>query len=644
MYNGDPNDDDYNPLGWYSFKVVVKQQEQEYYNVYTAGAIKGLPFGGSSVDFNTSFVTLINDNINKVPRDLEAVGPQDKTFRSSVRLFGRVMNTEAAFSNTGNEQYPTDPTTAGSILAFRSSFTTNAIEDLFDLFDVSDYSGTPGNVPITNPQNPYYSFFKSDSNPFIGEIITSQIASEQFGVENVAGGGPGTYPKVENLAIFETAPVVSRLELFYETSTSGLISDLNVAINNSEGVFTAFIDRFLDASFQEDLKENESMLAGNFEIVDALGIEYDLANFTVDVTMPLVVNGNGLKVVDPLDVSVNPYFELFEDLPTNPGEYNIRVKLPFTDNVYVGSNFNEYNFTFTFEVTVTEISTGNSTTSTINKQSTLVNLAPTLFNSLIVPEPPTRTLSTQRAFIPNLLLDTLYAKNGAYTTGTYTGPNTEEDLFWQIISATGAIGGSALTKFTLNNITTDPSTGTSSCTLETNNAYSSSGVSQIVPPDTYTIAVQVADGGSATDLITYTVQFGTVPVSVVEAEMIDSSGSVIFGITYPLIEINDQTDTSKNGLYFYFDQTGVGWGNGTSGLSGTSFGPTNTISIDFTNSSNNVGGPVTCGPLPVTSRFWYKAGTLSALANLLSTCGGLSVASISTGSTISTTSYTFNIV
>ena len=32
-----------NPLGWYSYKIVVKQQEQEYYNVYLPGFINGLP-------------------------------------------------------------------------------------------------------------------------------------------------------------------------------------------------------------------------------------------------------------------------------------------------------------------------------------------------------------------------------------------------------------------------------------------------------------------------------------------------------------------------------------------------------------------------------------------------------------------------
>ena len=51
------------------------------------------------------------------------------------------------------------------------------------------------------------------------------------------------YLKIENLAVLETAPTVSRLDIFWETSTSGLLSDLNTAI--SEGTTGAVaIDDF----------------------------------------------------------------------------------------------------------------------------------------------------------------------------------------------------------------------------------------------------------------------------------------------------------------------------------------------------------------------------------------------------------------
>ncbi len=132
LYNGNVADVDYNPLGWYSYKIVVKQVEQDYYNVYSAGAMKDLPFNYitsspptsvSPVEENTSFITLLNDNINKIPRDLSEVGPQDKTFRSSVKLYGRVMNTANEFVVDGNEQF----SQANDGSPGRSEFTTNNI-------------------------------------------------------------------------------------------------------------------------------------------------------------------------------------------------------------------------------------------------------------------------------------------------------------------------------------------------------------------------------------------------------------------------------------------------------------------------------------------------------------------------------------
>jgi hypothetical protein len=179
LYNGDTTSEDYNPLGWYSFKIVVKQQEQEYYNVYTAGAMKGLPYNYDNeastptLNINTSFLSLINDNINKVPRDLSEVGPQDKTFRSSVRLFGRVENNTNGFSNVGNDQY----------FPNEFNFTTNVIEDLFDIFDVANYVNQVNtSISITSSENPFHPFFKSDSNPFIAEFVTSNDTDFQFGI------------------------------------------------------------------------------------------------------------------------------------------------------------------------------------------------------------------------------------------------------------------------------------------------------------------------------------------------------------------------------------------------------------------------------------------------------------------------------
>ena len=60
-----------NPLGWYSYRVVVKQTLQEYYNVYTPGVtIYDVQTRNSISTGDTyGYFPIYGDNINKVPRD-----------------------------------------------------------------------------------------------------------------------------------------------------------------------------------------------------------------------------------------------------------------------------------------------------------------------------------------------------------------------------------------------------------------------------------------------------------------------------------------------------------------------------------------------------------------------------------------------
>ena len=75
---------DPNPTGWQSYKVVVKQQEQEYYNVYLPGFVSGYPVTLTTEYGRIGFAVLLGDNINKVPRDLSEVGPTQSEFSASV--------------------------------------------------------------------------------------------------------------------------------------------------------------------------------------------------------------------------------------------------------------------------------------------------------------------------------------------------------------------------------------------------------------------------------------------------------------------------------------------------------------------------------------------------------------------------------
>lgn len=446
IYNGDPSDPAYNPLGWYSYKIVVKQNEQEYYNVYTAGAMKGLPYNYNTnsvtpvLNEDTSFVILLNDNINKVPRDLTEVGPQDKTFRSSVKLFGRVENTTNIFSNTGNKQYEPE----------RVSFTTNNIEDLYDLFDVLDFeNNVNAKVPVTSDLNPFHPFYKSDSNPFVAEFVTSQTSDFQFGVNNqsvtnivgtgettanygsgditlniqslTGGFSPNTgelvtgtniatntfvvsyeassgdvvlnkaitgtisintvitfsdvnYYDIENLTIFETAPTISRLDVYWETTSAGLISDLNDAIGSSDTSVDATLTDFNDSQFFENLGVGQNILTEEFEVVDNFGVEID--KDLVSLTTVSIVN------LDNNDAS--DFLEVYEPDPVNqPKEFNIRTKQGFVDNIYFGEDKNLRNFTFTFEISVDNSGTANVNGAVTNSTNVIIDSLSSGFTPIV---------------------------------------------------------------------------------------------------------------------------------------------------------------------------------------------------------------------------------------------------------------------
>jgi len=161
VYNGDPTSPSYNPLGWYSYKVVVKQTEQEYYNVYLPGIMASYPSDPTLELGTTSHIVLINDNINKVPRDLNEVGPEQRQFRSSVKLFGRVENTDNLIDPTtdlgsSNKQYY--PERFNDIVS-----TISTVRDLFDYTPIGDDAPRPDYFP---------QFYDLESNPLIARIST----------------------------------------------------------------------------------------------------------------------------------------------------------------------------------------------------------------------------------------------------------------------------------------------------------------------------------------------------------------------------------------------------------------------------------------------------------------------------------------
>ena len=328
----------YNPIGWYSYKVVVKQQEQDYYNVYLPGMLNGYPesqtfgsqvvYSGSGITAtstlqnginitqfpvsetgNTSHIVLINDNINKVPRDLSEVGPDQKQYRSSVQLYGRVENTNATIDIIGELpdysakvttiEYSTiepgqglwalikpgdgiqcveanEPITITPVPPATGGTTPSPYRWLGNTVVVSNnVVGTTGTITMSSPNWVLKAAQNPNGDPYIHFIITraenvqyfptrkadtviSIASADEFNFldsseDNLSGTAGLNFYQLQTkpligrvsttneigvvsskmvpfLSVYETRPEDSLLELFWETATTGLISDLNADV------------------------------------------------------------------------------------------------------------------------------------------------------------------------------------------------------------------------------------------------------------------------------------------------------------------------------------------------------------------------------------------------------------------------------
>ena len=105
-----------NPLGWHSYKIVIKQTEQDYYNVYFPGILNGYINGDMQYPFAAEdsepimHLALYSDNINKIPRDLTLVGPNQNIFRSGRPSFSEDPD-YYKFTNTAGRLFTVDPYT-----------------------------------------------------------------------------------------------------------------------------------------------------------------------------------------------------------------------------------------------------------------------------------------------------------------------------------------------------------------------------------------------------------------------------------------------------------------------------------------------------------------------------------------------------
>ncbi len=421
-----------NDLGWYSYKIVVKQTQQEYYNVYLPGILNGYP--GQSGALNgpqhepnpggidnglfpinetnkTAFTVLFNDNINKIPRDLAEVGPDQKQYRSSVVLYGRVSNimtvgtydsvTGISGSEPYNSQYYARVNSTGkTAISHTSTAIARAKEVNMGFSELStdnDQLYDPLEAFNTGAVNGNKVFYQIDTNPLICRISTPErsigATALNFVLEEQTSTTPNTPADNLNnplntsnmlpyLAIYETEPIESLLDIFWETTSEGLIVDLNADVLSGGGGATSFID--LDWDFTEATLTN-AFVTQFFQPVNASG-----EVFQAPTTAQLISTKNGdNEVVDGL-------FQLYSGTGPEAGKYKIKY-IGAAPLVFVDSSRITDVYSFVIRVTTDDLEvTDIDVPGQVGGFGALKNLNPTIAAGI----PSISTTRETRVIIP----------------------------------------------------------------------------------------------------------------------------------------------------------------------------------------------------------------------------------------------------
>jgi len=558
VYNGNPESDSYNPLGWYSYKIVVKQTEQDYYNVYLPGVLAAYP-GDVNMEYgSTSHAVLINDNINKVPRDLTEVGPTQKQFRSSVQLNGRVINTEDAVYK--NAQFYQEK---------GKQMIVSTISTALDLF----YGSATDITTISDPPPGFTAFYNYESNPLIARISTPT----KYGEAGTTG--------IIQLSVAETNATNSLLDIYWETSTSGTVEDLNAAIMADTGGivklttpayvnFTEVITEGGDEIFTTPLR----LYTDNTGFIENDPIGY-ISNFTMTVTN-----------TESTPQNVTDYFVLIGD--PNPTdllpEWNVGVTSDFYDNIFYMNDATKRNFKFTFTVKVNDINLS------FTKYVNLINIAPRI---TALPQPET--------LYPTTITELIHSVPGVNGAGNDSLKHL--DLTWTIPSQTKVgFPDTQVNLFSVSSYAGDDFPTGLVWVADLMNNYPGS-----IPPAQYNITLQLSDAGTSTS-VTYLVDFTVTPNNVTEYTVVDTGTSTTYN--FVILEITNQYGTT-----FWYPFTG-------SWAALSSLG--SIIYIPSSGYSCGIGWPV-------------QGATLTAARLAARNCLGISPSLPETTTTINTTGYTF---
>jgi len=275
-----------NTYGWYSYRVVVKQVEQEYHNVYASNIIN---YDNDQDDIKT-YLPISGDSINKVTRDKEFTNTQEiGVSTSKSRLYPKITPSESdGASSIQNYQDDIDVISIGTAkeqgllnedgfaFSFTPSLDKNPLlaelpygnssleigsETTSGLAGVEKTLITNGSTSFTAGQKvlnvptatsdradtlalfPLGSYLKGKSKDLVKIIKHTSaepclIECDNSISDNYLGLSSGQKFKIynykygvqERLSVLETMPFESALDIYYETSTAGYVHELNEGI------------------------------------------------------------------------------------------------------------------------------------------------------------------------------------------------------------------------------------------------------------------------------------------------------------------------------------------------------------------------------------------------------------------------------
>jgi len=169
VYNSDVNSSEYNPHGWYSWKIVVKQKQQEYYNVYTTHPIDSWSNKSDNLDSvsGSSWITLTGDNINKITKDLTELEAGATVTGSNSKVFPKVIK-----STVENNTNYNSAASEGTVVNDSSTF-GNAAQDPIEVITL----GTSSEQGLVDDNDKPYGFLNTARDPLVAEIENFQTTN-----------------------------------------------------------------------------------------------------------------------------------------------------------------------------------------------------------------------------------------------------------------------------------------------------------------------------------------------------------------------------------------------------------------------------------------------------------------------------------